>query len=99
MYLNMCMEASSYENVGAPRAAVPFYLEPILLDLEDKRYMVPLLQATLAELFIGRHGGISGNIGGGSGGGSGSGGGNGDRNGSRRKSGGTGQRGTGAGNG
>ena len=68
-YLNRCVATSSLEDVGVPRATVPFSLEPILLDMKGERYVGPLLPATLAELVSGRCGG--GNINGGGGSGSG----------------------------
>ena len=33
-YLNRCVDASSLEVVEAPGASVPFYLKPILVDME-----------------------------------------------------------------
>ena len=42
-----------------PEATVPFFLEPILLNMEGWRYVGPLLTATLTELVSGRRGGGS----------------------------------------
>ena len=71
LYLNMRMTALSSEDVGAPRATVPFLVEPILLDLEGGRYVGLLIPANLVDLVSmrrvdGRNGG-SGNGGGSSG--------------------------------
>ena len=55
-------------------AMVPFYVEPILLELEGGKYVVPLLPPTLAKLVSGRHGGVvngDGSVSGGGGSGSG----------------------------
>ena len=72
------------EVVEAPRASVPFSLEPILVKLEEGRYISPILPASLADLVAGRRpaggidprsNGVSGSGGGSGGGNSGSGGG------------------------
>ena len=36
---------------------VPFYVEPILIEMEGARYVGPILTATLVELVSGRRGG------------------------------------------
>ena len=64
MYLNMCVSESSLEDLGVPRETVVLYLEPILLELNGRRYIVP---GSLAELVGGSRGGISGRSGRGSG--------------------------------
>ena len=55
-YLNRCVVASSLEDVEAPSETVPFSLEPILLEMESGRYVVPLLPATLVEMVSGGRG-------------------------------------------
>ena len=67
--------ASSLEDLGAPRTMVPLSVEPIILELEGKMYMRPLLQTTLVELINRRHGNCGGSGGGSSGNVSGGGGG------------------------
>ena len=54
MYLNRCMTASSSEDVGLPRATVPFSLESAPLKLGGGRYMGLIMSSTLAELVSGR---------------------------------------------
>ena len=49
-YLNRCVAASDLEVEEAPGSSVPFYLEPILVDLEGGRYIGPILPAALADL-------------------------------------------------
>ena len=62
--LNRCVPASSSEDVGAAGEKLPFLLEPILLELEGRRYIGPLLTLTLAELVNGRRGVGNGSVGG-----------------------------------
>ena len=49
-YLNRCVAALASEVVKEPGASVPFYLEPILVELEGGRYIGPTLPASLADL-------------------------------------------------
>ena len=42
-YLNRCVAALSSEVKEAPGASVPFYLKPILVNLEGGRIMGPIL--------------------------------------------------------
>ena len=48
------MAASASEVEEAPRASVPFSLEPILVYLEGGRYIGPILPASLADLIVRR---------------------------------------------
>ena len=52
--LNRCVAASALEVEEALGASVPFFLEPILVDLEGGRYIGPILPASLANLVAGR---------------------------------------------
>ena len=45
---------SASEVVESPGASVPFYLEPIMVELEGGRYIIPILPASLADLVAGR---------------------------------------------
>ena len=80
LYLNRCVAASVSESLDAPRCHVPFLLEPILSDLEGKKYVRPICPTDLRDLVTrssGR-GGDGGDGGSSSSGGSGSGGDGGD---------------------
>ena len=50
------MTASFSEDVGVLWATVPFYVDPILLEMEGGRYVVPFLPDTLADLVTSRCG-------------------------------------------
>ena len=68
--------ALASEVVEAPGARVHFFLEPVLVNLEGGRYIVPIPPASLAKLVVGRRpegGSAPKNVGGGGGGSSGSG--------------------------
>ena len=65
------MVVSDLEVEEAPGDSIPFYLEPILVDLEGGRYISPIIPASLSDLFAGSQpaGGITLKGVGGSGGG------------------------------
>ena len=74
-YLNRCVAELASEVEEAPGASIPFSLEPIMVELEGGRYIVPILPASLANLVAGRRpadGSAPKDGGGGSSGGSGS---------------------------
>ena len=50
MHLNICVSASSLEDVGVPGEMGTLSIYPILLDLDSGRYMEPLLPDTMSEL-------------------------------------------------
>ena len=53
-YINRCVAASASEVVEAPGASIPFSLEPIMVVLEEGRYVGPILPGPLADLLTGR---------------------------------------------
>ena len=53
-YLNRCVAASTSEVEEAPGASVPCSVEPILVELERGRYIVPIHPVALAYLVEGR---------------------------------------------
>ena len=48
------MAVSASEVVEAPGASAPFYLKPILVEMEGGCYMGPILPGTLEDLFAWR---------------------------------------------
>ena len=61
LYLNRCVAASETKALKYPGSNVPFLLEPILAELEGRRYIGPILSMHLAESVSGRiRGGGSG---------------------------------------
>ena len=69
-YLNRCVVASSSEVVETPGGSVPFSFEPIMVELEGGRYIIPILPASLANLVAGRRSAVRGSPKSGGGGGS-----------------------------
>ena len=68
LYLNRCVAVSASEDLDDPGSNVPFFLNPILVELEGRRYVSLILPIPLADLLVGRRmEGGSGNGGGGSG--------------------------------
>ena len=53
-YINRCVAALASEVVEAPGASIPFSLEPIMVVLEEGRYVGPILPGPLADLLAGR---------------------------------------------
>ena len=51
--LNMGMEASSSKDLVYTWSMVPFYLEPILLELKGGRYLGPIFMDALVEMLSG----------------------------------------------
>ena len=61
--MKYCMIASSSKDVGAIGATVPFSVELILIELEGRRYVGPLLSVIMTYLVSGRRGnGISSSV-------------------------------------
>ena len=69
---------NSFQGGGGAGGSIPFSLEPILVDLEEGRYIVPILSVSMADLVAGKRsadggapkiGGGRSNSGGGGGGG------------------------------
>ena len=56
LYLNMCMDDSSSEDLGYPRETRPFYFDLIILLLEGGSYVGIILLAVLVGLVIRKHG-------------------------------------------
>ena len=52
--INRCVDVLDSEVVEAPGGRVPFFLEPILVELEGGRYIEPILPTSLADLVAGR---------------------------------------------
>ena len=42
LYLNSCVTSFSSEDMGAPGSTMPLLVDPILIDLDSGRYVVPL---------------------------------------------------------
>ena len=57
LYLNCYVTKPFLDDVGAPRAMVPFTMDPILLDMEGGSYVEPLLLYNMSNLLSWRHGG------------------------------------------
>ena len=55
-YLDRCVAESASEVVEAPGASVPFYLEPILVEMVGERYLGLIILVPLSYLLAGRHG-------------------------------------------
>ena len=72
-YLKRCVAASASDVVKVPGGSVPFYLKPILVDLEGGRYIDQILPDSLVDIIAGRRpeGGDSPKSNDGGGGGSG----------------------------
>ena len=59
-YLNRYLEASASEVVEVLGGIVPFSLESIPVDLEEGRYIIPIIKISLTDLVSGRRSAGSG---------------------------------------
>ena len=50
LYLNRCMAVLALKSLDTPGCHFPFYLEPILDELEGGQYVVPILPTALGDL-------------------------------------------------
>ena len=59
-YLNRCAAAPASKVMKAPGASVSFSLKPILVELEEGRYIGPILPVSLANIVAGRRSAFGG---------------------------------------